>query len=226
MSLLDLLKQSQGGKGLEQLGEQFGIDETTTRSLAEQLTPTIAGGAKARAKAEGGLGTLLGQLMGEQEVAYYEEPAKAASPTARAQGEKFLENLFGSAEAPREIASAAAARTGASQDLVSQFLPALAAMLQGAMQKQAPDDQVKGAMGAIGSADKAGAGIGDLLGALGGGGGAGGGGLGGMLGGLLGGGGQGQAGESSGGGLDGLLQTLDADGDGSPFNDILAKFTK
>ncbi|MEQ8699498.1 MAG: DUF937 domain-containing protein [Bauldia litoralis] len=224
MSLLDLAKQSQGGHGLEQLGQQFGIDEKTTRSLAEQLAPTIASGAKQKARAEGGLGTLLNQLMGEQEVSYYEEPAKAASPEARAKGEQFLESLFGSAEAPRQIASAAAERTGTSPDLVAQFLPALAAMLQGAMQKQAPDDQVKGAMGAIGGADKAGAGIGDLLGALqGGGGGAGG--LGGMLGGLLGGGGGGAQPQASGGGLDSLLQMLDSDGDGSPLNDIVKKFT-
>ncbi|MCP4308569.1 MAG: DUF937 domain-containing protein [bacterium] len=225
MSLVDLLNQSQGGRGLEQLGEQFGIDEKATRSLAEQLAPTIASGAKRQATAEGGLGALLNQMMGDREVAYYEEPAKAATSEARAQGEQFLENLFGSAEAPREIASAAADRTGTPQDVVAQFLPALAAMLQGAMQSRAPDDQIQGAMGALGSADTAGAGIGDLLGALGGGGGTGGsGGLGGMLGGLLGGGNA--SGQGGGAGeLDDLLQMLDADGDGSPYDDILAKFS-
>lgn len=222
MSLLDLLKQAQGGGGLEELGRQFGLDENATRSLAEQLAPTIASGAKQKAKEEGGLGALLGQLLGENEVAYCEQPAKAATPAAQAQGEQFLKNLFGSSEAPREIADAAAQRTGTSQDLVSQFLPALAAMLQGAMQKQAPDDQVKGAMGALGSNDRAGTGIGDLLGALtGGGGGGAGGGIGDMIGGLLGG---GKSQPQTTGGLDQLLQALDADGDGSPFNDIVKKF--
>ncbi|MCB1494363.1 MAG: DUF937 domain-containing protein [Bauldia sp.] len=224
MSLLDMAKQAQGGRGLTDLGQQFGIDEKTTRSLAEQLAPTIASGAKQRAKAEGGLGALLEQLLGENEVGYYEDAAQAATPAARQQGERFLEGLFGSSEAPREIARAAAEKTGASQDLVAQFLPALAAMLQGALQKQAPDDQIKGAMGALGSNDRAGAGIEDLLGALGGGSGGGsGGGLGGlgdMIGGLLGGG----AKSSSGGGLDQVLQALDADGDGSPMNDIVKKF--
>lgn len=222
MSLLDLLTQAQDGRGLDELGRQFGLDEEATRSLAEQLAPTIASGAKQKAKEEGGLGTLLGQLLGEREVAYYEEPTKAATPAAQAQGEQFLKDLFGSPEAPHEIAKAAAERTGTAQDLVSQFLPALAAMLQGAMQKQAPDDQVKGAMGALGSNDRPGVGIEDLLGALTGGSGNGaGGGLSDMIGGLLGGGKtQGQAS----GGLDQLLQSLDADGDGSPFNDIVRKF--
>jgi hypothetical protein len=224
MSLLDLLTQAQDGRGLDELGRQFGLDERTTRSLAEQLAPTIASGAKQKAKEDGGLGALLGQLLGEREVAYYEEPAKAAAPAARAQGEQFLKDLFGSSEAPREIANAAAARTGTSQDLVSQFLPALAAMLQGAMQKQAPDDQVKGAMGAMGSNDQPGVGIEDLLGALTGGSGGGsrsGSGIGDLIGGLLGG---GKSQPQASGGLDQLLQTLDADGDGSPFNDIVRKF--
>jgi hypothetical protein len=64
-------------------------------------------------------------------------------------------------------------------------------MLQGAMQKQAPDDQVKGAMGAMGSNDQPGVGIEDLLGALTGGSGGGsrsGSGIGDLIGGLLGGG--------------------------------------
>lgn len=220
MSLLDLLAQAQNGRGLDELGRQFGLDERTTRSLAEQLAPTIASGAKQKAREDGGLGAVLGQLLGEREVAYYEEPAKAATPAARAQGEEFLKGLFGSAEAPREIANAAAERTGTPQDLVSQFLPALAAMLQGAMQKQAPDDQVRGAMGAMGSNDRPGVGIEDLLGALTGGS-SGGSGIGDLIGGLLGG---GKSQPQASGGLDQLLQTLDADGDGSPFNDIVRKF--
>lgn len=222
MSLTDLLNQSQGGHGLRNLGQQFGFDEKTTQALASELTPTIASGAKRKAQAEGGLGTLLGQLKGEAEVGYYQDPAKAAAPEAQAKGERFLESLFGSAEAPREIAGAAAARTGAPQDMVAQFLPALAAMLQGGMQSQAPDDQIQSAMGSLGTVDKAGSGIGDLLGALGGGG-AGGGGIGEMIGGLLGGGSQTPGG--AGGGLDSILQMLDADGDGSPFDDIVEKFT-
>jgi len=216
MSLLELLQQAQGGRGLEELGRQFGLDENTTRSLAEQLTPTIASGAKQKAKEEGGLGALLGQLLGENEVAYYEEPAKAATPSAQRQGDQFLKDLFGSSEASREIAGAAAERTGTSQDLVSQFLAALAAMLQGAMQKQAPDGQVRGAMEALGSNDPAGTGIEDLLGSL-----TGSGGIGGMLGSLLGG---GQSQSQASGDLGQLLQSLDADGDGSPFNDIVRKF--
>lgn len=240
MSLMDLLKQAQGGQGLAQLGQQFGMDTSMVEKLAGQLAPAISGGVKQRAQAEGGLGAILGQLQGEGAAQYFEQPA-AIGQQAQQQGADFLQQIFGTAEAAPQLAQAAAEKVGAPVDKAQELLPALAAMLQGGMQKQAPDNDIGAMMQGLQQTggDQAGAGLGDLLGALGGqgGGGAlgglmgalgggqsGGGGLGGMLGGLLGGGGaQPQAG---GGGLGGLLQMLDQDGDGSPMNDIVGMLMK
>ena len=113
MSLLNLLQQAQGGNGLAELGKAFGLDESTTRGLAEQLAPAISGGVKRRAASEGGLGAVLGQLRGEDRAQYFENPAQAAAPAARAQGEDFLAQIFGGREAAPEVARAAAERVGA-----------------------------------------------------------------------------------------------------------------
>ena len=80
MSLMDLLKQAQGGQGLGQLGQQMGIDPSMMEQLAGQLAPAISGGVKQRAQAEGGLGTILGQLQGEQSAQYFDQPQQAAAP--------------------------------------------------------------------------------------------------------------------------------------------------
>ena len=243
MSLLDLLKQAQGGQGLSQLGQQFGLDPNMVEQLAGQLAPAISGGVKQRAQAEGGLGAVLGQLRGESAAQYYEQPA-AIGPQAQRQGEDFLQNIFGTREAAPQLAQAAAERVGAPVDKAQELLPALAAMLQGGMQKQAPDNDIGAMMQGLQQtgADQAGNGLGDLLGALGGQGGGGplggllgalggggsaggGGGLGGMLGGLMGGGG-GQQAQAGGGGLGGLLQMLDQDGDGNPMNEIVGMLMK
>lgn len=118
-----------------------------------------------------------------------------------------------------------AERVGAPVEKAQELLPALAAMLQGGMQKQAPDNDIGAMMSGFqqAGADKAGSGLGDILGALGGAQG-GGGGLGGILGGMLGG-GDGQQ-PQTGGGLGGLLQMLDQDGDGSPMNEIVGMLMK
>lgn len=248
MSLFDLLKQAQGGQGLGQLGQQFGLDANMVEQLAGQFAPAISGGMRERAQAEGGLGAILGQLQGESAAQYFEKPAaigQQAAQQAQQQGQDFLKQIFGTAEAAPQLAQAAAERVGAPVDKAQELLPALAAMLQGGMQKQAPDNDISSMMQGLQQtgADQAGAGLGDLLGALGGqggggplgglmgalgggssGGGAGGGGLGGMLGGLLGGGKQAQA--QAGGGLGGLLQMLDQDGDGNPMNEIVGMLMK
>ena len=109
------------------------------------------------------------------------------------------------------------------------MLPALAAMLQGGMQKQAPDAEISaamsGPMAAVGDAQ--GAGIGDLLSALGGAQAQGGGGIGGLLGGAMKAfGGPRPEANASGGGLGPLLQMLDSDGDGSPLDDVLGMIMK
>ncbi|MEM0943788.1 MAG: hypothetical protein AAGI70_07550, partial [Pseudomonadota bacterium] len=102
-----------------------------------------------------------------------------------------------------ELQSAAAERSGVSTDLVGQIMPAIAAMMQGGMQRQMPDTQLQGLMQGLG----------------GGGGGQSSGGLMGLVGSLLGG------AKGGGGGFDlgAIGQMLDADGDGSPLDDILEK---
>ncbi|MFK7942854.1 MAG: DUF937 domain-containing protein [Paracoccaceae bacterium] len=202
MSLLKMLQQAQGGQGLSGLARQFGLDDSQAGGLAEMLAPAIGSAAKKRAES-GGLEALLGQLQGEAQGTLFDDPSAAAAPEARAQGENFLEQLLGSRDATKELASEAASRAGVEQSKVEEFLPSLAAMLQGGMQKQTPDDGIAG-----------------MLSGLTGGGASSGGGLMGMIGGLLGG-----SSGGSGGGLDlgSLANMLDADGDGSPLDDILEK---
>ncbi len=241
MSLMNLLKQAQGGQGLGQLGQQLGLDPSMVEKLVGQIAPAISGGVKQRAQAEGGLGAILGQLQGEHSAQYFDQPQQAAAPQARAQGEDFLESIFGTRDAAPRLAQAAAEKVGAPVDKAQELLPALAAMLQGGMQKQAPDNDIGAMMQGLQQtgADKAGLGLGDLMGALGGGQGGGGlggilgalgggksdgGGLGGMLGGLMGGGTGDQ--QTQAGGLGGLLQMLDQDGDGSPMDDIVGMLMK
>ena len=213
MSLMKMLQQAQGGQGLGQLAKQFGMDEGQAGGLAEMLAPAIGSAAKKRAE-KGGLEALLGQLQGEAQGNYFEDAQKAAAPEARAEGEKFLDNILGSREARLELSDAAAQRSGVDSSTVEQFMPALAAMLQGGMQKQTPDSSIQGMLGQIG----AGAAPQQSSG--------GGGGLMGLLGGLLGG-NKAQA-QGGAGGLDlgGIAQMLDADGDGSPLDDILEKVMK
>ena len=114
----------------------------------------------------------------------------------------FLQNLLGGKDEADGLAQEAASRSGIDPSTVMQFLPALAAMVQGGLQKKMPDSSIDGIESSLmGSAE--------------------GGGLMGMVSGLMGG-----VKKTDGGGLGSLMQMLDEDGDGSPLDDILGKFMK
>ncbi len=198
MSLMNLLQQAQGGQGLAQLASQFGIDEAQAGKLTEMLAPTIGQAAKQKAQS-GGLEGLLGSLTGAGQGALFDDAAAAAAPEGQAQGMAFLEQLMGGQDAPKELAAEAANQTGIDMSTVMQFLPAIAGMLQGGMQKQMPDDSISGMLGQLGGGAAQGGG------------------------GLMGG---DKSAPSGGMDLGALTQMLDADGDGSPLNDILGKFMK
>jgi len=199
MSIMKLLQQAQGGQGLGQLAAQLGLDQGTADQLAQMLAPAIGSAARERAS-QGGLENVLGALRGEGQARMFDDARTAASPEGRAQGMDFLEQLLGGREATQSLAQEAARRSGTEESLVSQFLPALAAMVQGGLQKNLPDSQIDGMMQAGGA----------------------GGGLMGMIGGLMG----GAKGAQGGGELSQLFQMLDENGDGSPLDDILRKFIR
>jgi len=195
MSLLNLLQQAQGGQGLAQLASQFGIDASKADELTAMLAPAIGSAAKQQAES-GGLASLLGALKGEGQAALFDDAAAAVAPEGQAQGMDFLKGLLGGQEGADGLAAQAASKSGLDLSTVQQFLPALAAMAQGGLQKNMPDAALDGLMPQSGGS---------------------GGGLMGMVGGLMGGGAQS-------GGLAMLTNLLDADGDGSPFDDIMKKF--
>lgn len=196
MSIMRLLQQAQGGQGLGQLASQLGLDDAQAESLTALLAPAIGSAARQRAES-GGLGDVLGRLRGEGQAGLFDDAEAAASADGQAQGRDFLSALLGGQDAADGLAEEAASRSGVDRDVVSQFLPALAAMAQGGLQRQMPDDQIDAAEEE-----------------------AQGGGLAGMIGGLIGGGGR------RGGGLGLLNDLLDADGDGSAMDDVLGRFLR
>lgn len=214
MSLLKLLEQAQGGQGLSQLASQFGLDEGQAGGLAKMLAPAIGSAAKKRAEG-GGAADILNALQGEAQGGLFDDAAAAAAPEAQAQGANFLDQILGGTSARQDLAMAASERSGVEQSKVDQFMPALAAMLQGGMQKQTPDSSIQSMLGGLGGL----AGGGQSS--------SGGGGIMGMLGGLLGGRGRSQdQTQDSGGALGGLMSMLDADGDGSVLDDVLDRVMK
>ena len=201
MSLQALIREVKQSGSLDKLAAQFGIDPSTADQLADMLAPTIGSAAKRRID-HGDAQAVLSQLRGQDRARYWQSPEAASEPEAMQAGENFLEAVFGSREATNSVAEAAADRAGAQPAQVASFLPAIAAVLQGAMQERAPDAEIDNVL--AGSSNMGAAGGGGLMG---------------MVASVLGGG-------ASQGGLSQIASMLDADKDGSPLDDILGRFMK
>ena len=202
MNLFDMIQKA---GALKQVASQFGLEDAQAQSAVKALLPAISGGLKRNTAQEGGLQALMGALQGGSHDRYLDNPAELAQPQALQDGNGILGHLLGSKDMSRQVASHAAQRTGLDGGLLKKMLPMVAAMAMGSLSKQSKQPDIASA----------------LMGALSGGGQqqASSGGLGGLVGSLLGGGKQ-QA-QSQANPLGMLGGLLDADGDGSPMDDIL-----
>jgi len=175
MNLLETILSAQGGGAVRQIGTQFGLDESQTRSVIEQLTPALARGLQRNAGSGDGLGSLLGALASGNHQRYLEDPEALAGQGAL-EGNGILGHIFGSKDVSRNVAGRAARETGVSSDVIKQMLPIVASMAMAALSRQAgqqgvvrdsaPPRQDDSAMGMLNSfldADKDGSAVDDII---------------------------------------------------------------
>ena len=142
MSLLRMLKQAGDGEGVTRLASPPGLDAGQAETLVSMLAPAIGTAARKRA-ASRGLPGLLSHLKGDAQADLHDRPELAQTPEGQAQGRRFLETLLGSNAATEQLVQEASDRSGVDAASVQQFLFALAAVLQGGMQKQTPDTSIE-----------------------------------------------------------------------------------
>lgn len=204
MNLFDMLTQASGGAAVQQVSQKTGLSQDQTSMAIKALLPAIAAGLQRNAGQPGGLQSLLGALENGNHDRYLDQPETLAQPEAVMDGNAILGHLLGSKDTSRAVASQASQKTGIDSQLLKMILPMIATMAMGSLSKQTKEPNMLQALAGVlnGAQPQAPSG-----------------GLGGLLGGLLGG-GQKQAAQQPQGALGMLGGLLDADGDGSPMDDI------
>ena len=213
LNLMDMLTEANGGKGVAQLAERFGLDQSQAQAAIGALLPALSSGLKRNVAQPGGLEALLGALKNGNHDQYINDPSKLTDDNTINDGNAILGHLLGSKEVSRAAASRASAKTGIPDDLLKKLLPVIATMAMGALSKQSKDMDLGSILtGALtGNAPQGGKGLGS--------------GLGGLLGSLMGGKKPGASPQA--GGLGGMLgNLLDADKDGSSMDDIFDMLNK
>ena len=136
MNILEAILGAQGGGAAQQLGQQFGLNESQTSSALSALVPALAAGLQRNMSSPQGLDGLLSALGGGQHQRYVDDAGSLARPDTITDGNGILGHIFGSKDVSRQVATQAAAQTGIGESVLKSMLPVVAAMAMGAMAKQ------------------------------------------------------------------------------------------
>jgi hypothetical protein len=173
MNMIDALLGGQADGIVNQIGQQFGLNQSQATSAITALLPALAAGLNHHASSQSGLDALLGALGSGQHQQYVDDAQSLGRAETIDDGNGILGHVFGNKEVSRQVANQAAAQSGIGADVLKKMLPILATVLMGALAKgqlggagtQPGYTQGPGAQGGGGS-------ILDMLGPLLGGGGA------------------------------------------------------
>ncbi len=174
MNLLDMIMSAQNGGAIEQAGAQAGLNPQQAQSAVMALLPAISSALKNNTRSPQGLGGLLSALQGGNHEQYIENPQMLGRPETVQDGNAILGHLFGSKDVSRAVASHASQKSGIGADLLKKMLPLVATMAMGSLSKQTRGGTMKGALAGLamqhlmggGQAPQQGGGLGSILGAL------------------------------------------------------------
>jgi len=154
MQLTEILAQT---GGLQSIARELGMSESQTADGAAALLPAVLGGFKMQVQSQpdgiAGLGRTLGQLGGGELL----DDVLSPEPTHTGRGNDVLEQIFGSKDVSRAVATNAASQSGLDAGILKKMLPMVAMAMAGYIAKQ----------GGAGSALGGNSGLGGMLGGLG-----------------------------------------------------------
>ena len=136
MNMLDAILGAQGGNATQQLGRQFGLDDSQVSSALSALVPALAAGFQQNMSSSQGLDGLMSALSGGQHQQYVDDLSSLGRPDTTADGNGILEHIFATKDVSRQVAQRASAQTGIGPDVLKRMLPVVAAMAMGAMSKE------------------------------------------------------------------------------------------
>jgi hypothetical protein len=202
-----------GGSPVSSMAKQFGLGEGDVTKAIQQILPALTNGVKKNVSQKGGLESLLQALNKGNHDRYLDDADALQSSAAVDDGNGILGHIFGSKETSRELAKRTSKTTGIGSDILKKMLPLIAGLAMGSLKKQGSNsgllDQLLGDLGGGTTSSSSG-----MLGSL--------------FKKLLGRSGSGRASStsSSSSALESLTGLLDADGEGSPIDDLLGMAKK
>ncbi len=146
--LLEMLTGQQNQSNLNDIMNQFGLDEHQARQAVGSLLPGVSQGIQRQVQAQNS--SILEQIAQAQQQPYLDDDnVHVYEQQAVEGGNSILGQIFGSKDVSREVAQQASQQTGLDNSLLKQLLPMVASMAMGSLGKQANQQGIQQSQGGI-----------------------------------------------------------------------------
>jgi hypothetical protein len=132
-NLFDMIRAAQGGAGVENLAQQYGLQPNQVQNALEALLPAFSMGLEKQAQNPAAMFDMFGKAAQGPFANMFEQGA--APEEAKAAGNDILGSLFGSKDMSRALADQASAASGISSTILKAMLPAIASLVMGGVMK-------------------------------------------------------------------------------------------
>lgn len=129
-----LLKSAQGGHGVENLANLYGLSAQQTQRVMEALIPAFSVALQRAMQSPESLANLTILMMSGPYGGLYEHPPQKPVELAKP-GDPVLEAVFGSPDVAKAVADHAASSSGLAAAVVKQVMPSFATLLLGGLAK-------------------------------------------------------------------------------------------
>ena len=136
MNMLEALLGNDADGVVQQLGRQFGLDESQASSALGALLPALVAGFQQRAANTSGLESLEAALRSGHQHGYLNDLQSLGRSDTVSVGNDILGQIFGSRDVSREVATRASAHAGVGADILKRMLPVVAAVAMGALARR------------------------------------------------------------------------------------------
>jgi hypothetical protein len=144
MDLMDLISKAGGAKSLSTVGDNLGLDASSTGALVGALAPALMRGMQKQTESPDSLAGLTGALGSGKHQQYLDNPELISAASSIEDGNNILGHLFGSKDVSRNVAAQAAESTGIDAGLIKKALPMLAGLAMGAISKNSDAGDTSG----------------------------------------------------------------------------------
>ncbi|WP_375458764.1 DUF937 domain-containing protein [uncultured Enterovirga sp.] len=136
--LFDIARQAHDGAGFDALSGQFGLGPAQTQRAVEALLPAFSLAFQRNMMNPSTFADMLGMVSSGRYAPFFDGAASPSFfPGGQGSADKLMQQLFGSPEIGRQVASQVSAVTGIGAQVLQQMMPALAATLIGGMFRHA-----------------------------------------------------------------------------------------